>query len=143
MATSINKANTISDLIEYGKSLDISHDKLHFKAKIENSDGSITIINYMSLLDRYMEYLNPVIKTVTLSDAEFSKYKFQPKTLSFEMYGTTELWSLILRINNLTSAAQFTLKTLKLPTTDIFEVLNEIIILEMDEVKKNRTENGL
>jgi hypothetical protein len=143
LATSITKCNTIQDLIDYGKSLDISHDKLHFKAKIENTDGSVTIINYTSILDKYMDYLLPVTKVVTLNDQEYAKYKFQPKLLSFEMYGTTELWSLILRINNLTSAAQFTLKTLKLFTTDVFEILNEIIILEGDEINKNRTENGL
>jgi len=135
--------NTIDQLIEYGKKLDISHDKLHIKQSIKDPNGNIIIINYSSLIDKYYYFLEKIIKTVTLSDAEYQTYKFQPKMLSYKMYGTTELWSAILRINNLTSASEFKLKTLKLFTLDIFDMLNEILILEEDALKQNRMENGL
>jgi len=139
----ITKCNTIQDLIEFGKTQDISHAKLHLKSSFIDNNNTRIIVNYTSLLDKYHDHLRKIISTVTLSEEEFAKYKFQPKRLSFEIYGTTELWSMILRINNLTSASQFTMKTLKLFTMDIFDVINEILILEDDALKLNNREAGL
>ena len=140
---SIQKCNTITELIDYSKSLNISHSKIHIKSKFSDSSGNSIIMNYESLLNKYRDYLNKIIVTRTLTDAEYAKYKFQPKLMSYELYGTTELWSSLLSINNLTSASQFTMQKLKLFTYDIFDVINEILILEDDEIKSNNAEIGL
>lgn len=139
----ITKCSSIEDMIEYGKMLEISHDKLHLKHKIIGSDGNPIIVNYSQLIDKYLDNLTPYIEEVTLSEEEYLKYKFQPKTLSLDIYNTTELWSLILKINNILSVSQFDIKTLKLFTMDIFRVLNEILILEEDNIKTNKNENGI
>ena len=138
MANKITKCNTLESLISYNKRLDISHDKLHYKSTLILPDLTTIVINNVSLIDKYIDYLQSVIMDVTLTETIY-----QPKALCFEMYGTTELWSSILRINNLTSITQFNLKKLKLFTTDVFNLLNEILILEKNELKKNRQENGL
>lgn len=139
---SLQKCNTIQDLVTYGYQLPISHGKLHYKKSFtENND--ILIINFNSILDKYWDYLQKIVVPKTLNDVDYNKYKFQPKRLSFEIYGTTELWSAILRINQLTSASQFTKQTINLFTMDIFEVLNEILILENTHIKENNKEIGL
>ena len=143
MGISIVKCNTISSLITYSKSLDISHDKIHFKTSLTNSDGDTIVVNTLSLIDKYIDFLQPSIVDVVLSDSEYSKYIYQPKTLCFDMYGTTELWSSVLRINNLTSASEFNIKSLKLFNKKIFDLLNEILILEKTALTTNRHENGL
>jgi len=139
----ITKCSSIDDIIEYGKGLSISHDKLHLKGKITDPEGNSIIVNYSSLVDKYMNSLKPYIVDVTLNEEEYLKYRYQPKALSLDLYNTTELWSLILKINNISSISEFNLKTLKLFTKDIFRILNEILILEDDNIKTNKNENGI
>lgn len=140
MYNSLN-TSTITELVTYGKSLDFSHAKIHLKSKFNVSgDGHVVILNYESLLDKYTDLINDHVTTVTLSDAEYAKYKFQPKLMCYDTYGTTEIWSSLLRINNLMSASQFTLQTLKMFTSDIFDVINEIFILEEKTIRDNNAE---
>jgi len=131
------RISNLQDLIEYGKNLNISHGKLHYQSTFDTSDSTI-ILNHISILDKYNDYLKKIIVNVTLTDDEYFKYRFQPKRLSYDIYGTTELWSLILKINNMVSAIQFTELKIKLFTQDIFDVINEILILEDSEIKANR-----
>lgn len=130
---------TISGIIDYGNSLDISHSKLHFKG-FAPSNGRQIIINYTSVLDKYFDLITKNLTVYTMTDLDFQKYKFQPKLLSYDMYGTTELWSAILKVNNLFSASQFTQQTINIFNSQIFEILNEILILEAPEIKKNNSE---
>lgn len=136
MSYDITRASSIQDLIEIGYRMPISHGKLHFHtASIENNDK--IIINYQSIVDRYADYLNKIIVDYTFTDEEYLKYRFQPKLLSQDMYNTIELWSLILRINNIVSVIGFDKQKIKLFTEDIFDVLNEILIMESDDIRDN------
>lgn len=125
-------------LIKAGQDLAISHSTLHYKATFKRADGDKVILNYSALIDRYYDYLQKIIVEIELTDEEIIKYRFQPKKLSFDFYGTTELWSSILRINNIASATQFTKQKVKMFTEDIFDVLNEIMILEEDAIEENK-----
>ena len=73
----------------------------------------------------------------------YEKYKFKPKSLSMDLYGTTELWSAILRINDIISISEFSLKKIRLFTTDILSVLNEVLILEEGNIKENKSNNSI
>jgi hypothetical protein len=132
--------SNMESLIKAGKNLDISHEKIHFKAFFIDKENHKIIINYTSLIDKYYDFLKKIIVDYEMTDEEFIKYKFQPKRFCMDMYGTTELWSTLLRINNMVSAIQFTNKKIKAFTQDIFDVLNEILILEDDRLKSNRIE---
>jgi hypothetical protein len=127
---------SMQGLIDYSKSLDISHAKLHFKTLIQSEQNKL-IINTMSIIDKYYDVIKANTVDYQMTDAELIKYKFQPKYLSFDLYGTTELWSLILKVNNMLSATQFTRRNIKILTNNIFSVLNEILILEDKEIKEN------
>lgn len=129
---------TIEQLVKSGKNLEMSHAKVHIKTSYVNPEGQKVIINYSSLLDKYYVFLQKIIVDITFTDEEYAKYKFQPKRFCMDHYGTTELWSSILRINNLTSASQFTNQTIRAFTNDIFDVLNEIMILEDETLKNNK-----
>lgn len=142
MAT-LQQCNTISDLIAYGKSLKISHDALYFKASLIDGENNNIIINQFSLIDKYYDYIIKISKPYTFNDQEYMKFRFKPKTLSYEVYGTTELWSLLLRINNIISTAQFDVHSLIIPTAEIFDVLNEILILDKREIEENKRLNNL
>lgn len=142
MANALSQCSSIPDLIDYNKSLNISHDKLHFKQSFIDTSGDKIIFNITSLVDRYSDVLNKISKDITLSESEYLKYRFQPKLLSLDMYGTIELWSAILQLNNMVSVTEFTQKKIKLFTMDIFHLLNEIFILESSELKRNKKEIG-
>jgi len=143
MITSIYECNTIEDLIKYGNSLDISHDKLHLKASFSDNSNNLIIFNYNSLIEKYKYFLEKYIKTIEFNDTEYEKYKFKPKSLSMDLYGTTELWSAILRINDIISISEFSLKKIRLFTTDILSVLNEVLILEEGNIKENKSNNSI
>lgn len=132
--------SNMETLIKAGKNLDISHEKIHLKAFFTDKENKKIIINYTSLIDKYQDFMSKIIIDYEMTDEEFIKYKFQPKKFCMDMYGTTELWSTLLRINNMVSALQFTNKKIKAFTQDIFDVLNEILILEDDKLKSNRIE---
>lgn len=132
--------SNMESLIKAGKNLDISHEKMHLKAFFIDKENNKIIINYTSLIDKYYDFIKKIIIDYEMTDEEFIKYKFQPKRFCMDMYGTTELWSTLLRINNMVSAIQFTNKKIKAFTQDIFDVLNEILILEDDRLKSNRIE---
>lgn len=131
------QTSTIPDLISFGKSLDLSHAKLHTRSSFFAEDDARIIINYTSILDKYYELIKKNTTIIEMNENEFDKYRFQPKRFCMDFYNTPELWSLLLRINNITSATQFDMKKIKVFTSDIFDVLNEILILEENAIRQN------
>ena len=55
------------------------------------------------------------------------RYFYQPKTLSLELYGTTELWLSLLRVNNMRNVTEFHLPIISIYNpTDLKELINII-----------------
>lgn len=107
---------------------------------IADDDSRPIIISGSSILTKYLPELADDIETVTLSTAEYAKYKYNPKRLSYDVYGTTELWAVILDLNELYSATQFNLTTLRLYKSSAFRKLERIISLNEDITKQNEDE---
>ncbi len=123
---------TMEGLINAGKKLNVSHSKIHFKAGATKPDGTQLVVNYYSLIDRYRDFINKILVKYTMTEEEFIKYRYQPKKMCLDFYGTTELWGALLRVNNMHSCTQFNKETIKMFTHDIEDVLTEILILEED-----------
>ena len=121
--------------VKDGKDLAISHSKLCFKLR----DGDV-ISPYQSLVCKYYYALVPFMKEVTLSDSDYMKYKNNPKKLSQDLYGTPELWSSLLYINNTVSIADFKKKKIKIFTSDILTKLEELLVLSEEDIIKNNLE---
>lgn len=69
----------------------------------------------------YRQQLEPAVQFFNVSERFF----YQPKTLSLELYGTTELWLALLRVNNMRNITQFHLPTIKIYNpTDVKELIN-------------------
>jgi hypothetical protein len=130
--------STVDGIAKSGQSLELSHGKLHIQSAYTSPAGDKIIINYTSILDKYYDYLQKIVVSVTFTDEEYLKYRFQPKRFCMDFYDTTELWSSILRLNNMTSASQFVNQTIKAFTKDVFVVINEIMILEEERIRHNR-----
>lgn len=136
----IKSCSTINELTQYGEALAISMDKLHTKKVLTRSDGTKVVFNYLSILDKYYDYLNDLAVTVKLSDDEYAKYKYKPKLLCYDVYNNLDMAPLILRLNHMTSVTDFTKQEIRMFKTDIFSTLNEIFILEQEAIDNNTIE---
>ena len=114
------------------KDLEISYRMFHNNAIITDSTSDKKIeIPFESLISKYKYILSDIIITVDLDNKLSRQYLYNPKLLSYDLYGTVELWSELLRLNNWSSIVEF--KPVKIKIYDprrLKSFLNEILILE-------------
>jgi hypothetical protein len=132
----LTSCETITDFITYGKSLDISHSKLYLKSTITANNKKI-IFNSTSFGNKYLPLILEHCTDITLTDKELILYRYKPKLYCWEKYETMELWSLLLKINNMISLLDFNKKDIKVFNNDIDSVINEILIIESDNITTN------
>ena len=123
---------TLPDQVADMRDREITYDALHPKAYLYDSKSDTTIkIPYSSLTNKYKDYLSTIVLTMELDDELKRKYWFKPKTVSFDLYGTTELWDTLLILNYYTSISQFTPNVIKYYDPERLKAfLNEILIIE-------------
>lgn len=135
------KCNNVDDCVRYGEELELSHSKLFVKTPISIGDNKLIIANYTSIINPYMDYIKKTLVDYTISDEEMMEYKYKPKYFCLMKYGTMELWSLLLRVNNMKSIMDFKKKNIKVFNSQlIFDTINEIIILEDERIQSNNDE---
>lgn len=121
---------TIQELIDSVNDMEISYRNLHTNVYIKNKDDVIKI-PYKSIIREYLPYLQSSVVELKLSPGEVSKYRFKPKKLSYDLYGTTELWSALLELNQLYSIIEFNKEVYKVfEPKEFMTLLNEVLILE-------------
>lgn len=119
-----------------GKNITISHGNMQFKTRIDNR----IVVPKVSLIGQYHGILSKYIVEKEYTDKEFSHYYQRPKLLSLDLYGTPELWSWLLHINNCKSVANFINPKLKVFTSDIGTAIREILTITSQDMAKNRAE---
>lgn len=135
------KCNTVDDCVAYGEELDLAHGKMFVRTPIVIGDNKVIISNYTSILTPYMDYIKTALVDYTITDEEMMEYKYKPKYFCLMKYGTMELWSLLLRVNNMKSIMDFKKKNIKVfNELLIFDIINEILILEEARIQKNNDE---
>ena len=137
MATSNYVRTTIQNIIDHGKHLKINNSELSLKHVMNNSADEKFIINITNLFEKYYELLLDNTVIVVLTDEEYLKYRFKPKVLSYDLYGTMELHYMLLRLNYVYSVTNFDFKEVRVFNTNILSLLNEIMILENEEFIEN------
>ena len=121
--------STMSDYISQYNSEEITFPEFFLKQVFDVNNKKM-IVNFNSLVIKYMPELESLKTKITLTNEEHAKYKYNPKLLSYDLYGTTELWFLILEANELRSITEFNSKTIYLFKTDILEKMSRILNLE-------------
>lgn len=129
--------STIKSLVEYGKELTITSVDLHYKTVITNTKGEKIIVNINALFEKYYEMLLDTVETVELTGDEYYKYRYKPRVLSNDLYGTPELHFMLLRLNNMCSITEFDKTEIKVFGTGLVSLLNEIMIHEYDDYVNN------
>lgn len=125
---------TMPQQVQQIKNLDISYRALHPCIIIQNSsDGRNVQIPFSSITNKYKDFLSTIIITEELDEETQELYAYKPKLVSSYLYGTTELWSDILILNDAVSIIDFKPKILKAYDPGKFKsFLNEIILLESE-----------
>lgn len=123
---------TMPEQVDYIQGLDINYRTLHDSLDIVDLSTNISItVPFDSLIDKYADFLLDIVGSVELSDPEQEYYKYQPKKVSDELYGTTELWHSILVLNECASIIDFKPKVLYYyDPSKLKAYINEILILE-------------
>ena len=88
---------------------------------------------------RHTMFLDECKVKVSLTDAQYRKYRCNAHRLAHDLYGQTELWFLILHANEMYSEMEMTSKDLYIyKPAQLIPKLTEISIVEGDYLKKNR-----
>lgn len=129
---------TLEEYIDCKSDYDMSYHNTSFVDKYDGKEYDVYNItsDYIDEL-RSDEYS----VLITLTEAQYSKYKYRPKLLCFDLYGSTELHFIILLINDMYSCKQFTKRKIRLPSVVMMENLTTQLLNAskqiMDEYKKN------
>lgn len=65
-----------------------------------------------NVINDYLSDLKKLARKVLLSDKEYEMYKYKPKLLSYDLYGTTEYYIYLLMINDMCNIYEFDTKKL-------------------------------
>lgn len=108
--------------------LDFYRRRYFIKDHGENETVMVNFVSpYIICFEEYRFYLLKNSTTENLS----TKYHYRPDYLSYDKYGTTNLWALILYINNIPCIEEFDRETVLVPSK--FSVLN----IATETVKRN------
>lgn len=107
-------------------------------------DGDTVQFIDSNILDDYLDELNRLSVSIILSDKELLKYSYNPGLLAYDIYGSSELEFVILKLNGIIDPKDFDFPTIKLIEVDTMsEVLSNIYNAEYKYIEKNREENGI
>lgn len=129
-----NVYKTLDDIINHDDRYDIN--KIMYYTTTE--DGTLVIPDH-TVFTIYRRYINPYIKTYTVSKAQRDRYKRRPYILSKDVYGTPFLGWLILTLNDQQCASKFYLKsTIKLiPINYLVDIYDTIVTKASDKLDNN------
>jgi hypothetical protein len=136
----IIKDYTITDYIKSYKEESLTFSTLHLKEANDRLNGGKIVLLSDSILDKYTEILNEYLITKTFTDIEFNRYRYNPKLLSYDLYKTPELWFLLLHANQLYSVTEFKINPIKIYTTNIVRIVQNILNLEKTNIDINASE---
>lgn len=128
-------ANYIDDFIDAGQNLAFGHEKYMLKYQTEKSK---IIVPMQSLIQKYRGAFRKYIVEYEMTDTEFERWKYNPKRMCKEMYGTPELWTEILFINHMVGITEFKKQTVKLYTLGIIDAINELLMIYKMDIADNR-----
>ena len=90
-----------------------------------------------------MDILKAKCKKLVLSDKEYHKYRFKPKLLSYTIYGSSELFFVIMAVNGICDIKDFDMKKMWILTpVDLNNLLLQIYSAEIDYIEYNRKQVG-
>jgi hypothetical protein len=128
--------HTISEFIKIGNQnkAKIGYPDLSY---IEKRDGMEYVVK--NTINDYLWEFKRYAKTIVLTNDEVLTYRFNPKKLAFDIYGSTRLYYIILLMNDMCDVHQFNLKNktlLLLTPTQLSDYLSSVYKSDMNSIAK-------
>ena len=130
--------STVEDFIEMGASDEMTYKNFSI---LVNFIGESSVVEYAqdNVIYDYIDELMEKSVVFELSDDDYIKYRYKPKLLSYDIYGTTELYFVIMALNGICNIKDFNKRKLNLLyKSDLLNILNEIYSAESDYISYNR-----
>lgn len=126
-------AHTLQEFIESGYNTNIpTYDSWCFVDSYNNIKFTVK-----NVLDDYLVELKSLSTKVYLTDKEITKYNYNPKLLSADVYGTTDLFYMILLLNGICNVKEFVninpIRMIK--KDDLMSYLSNIITSERQDIQ--------
>ena len=91
--SNIEDTYTVEDFIELGKDIDdIQYSKFAIFSKASSNAKNPILYAEHNVIYDYEEEFKRLSLNVQMTETEFLKYRFKPKLLSYDLYGSTELF---------------------------------------------------
>jgi hypothetical protein len=98
---------------------------------LDRESNEKIVIPYISTVSKYMDFLKSIILEVELTDIQYERYRQNPHAVSEALYGTTQYWDILLKLNNCVSRFEFNKKKIKYyDPLELVTYLNELVIKE-------------
>lgn len=81
-------------------------------------------------LDNYISVIKEYCVELELEEDECELYFYRPKYLSNRLYGTTDLWYLLMKLNNINDKLEFTKDKLFIVHPQNISIINKIFVKE-------------
>ena len=140
----VEETYTVEDFIELGKDIDdIQYYKFTILSKASRDAVNPILYAEHNVIYDYEEEFKQLAETVEMTDSEFNKYKYKPKLLAYDLYGSTEFFFAILFINGMYSIKDFDKRNIKLiRKSAMSELLTAIYNAERNYLSANRSAIG-
>lgn len=129
------QSSNLEDFMTTGRLITLKYSKFCLKDSFESGN----VLPIYNVLDSYRDELISCAREFNINDITIPKYKFNPKRLAYDYYGTTDLFFIILYVNGLASAKEFTLANNKVKLIEkdnVAEILGTILGAEEANIKK-------
>lgn len=132
-------SKSVEEFVELGRLDDMTYNKFAILAEITGQRVNINFPEHNVIYD-YMKEIKDCCVTLEFTDEDLVKYRYNPKLLSYHIYGTVELYFVILAVNGMCSFKDFNKKRIKvLYKRDIIRLMEQIYAAESAYIKNNRT----
>lgn len=133
---------TIDQFIQTEQNKSVKYPNYYYQ-KVISEDDLHVIMNYQSIMDRYVQYIRDYITEIELSQEEMRKYRYNPKRLSFNLYGTTSYWWSIIFANQIHSLTEFDFSrdnVIKVLTREGISALSTVLSVDKIFISENQSE---
>lgn len=118
-----DKTITVEEFINSGKNVTIDYINFSFLSRLQNG----TVVSVLNVVNDYIEELRNACVTVELTQAQQYAYFYKPKLLCYDIYGSPELYYVILLINDMADVKEFTKPRIKMLRKEYMSMLMSYI----------------
>ena len=127
----------LSDFINLKDNDEFTYDK--YALYMQSYNGEHIIYSSDNSIYTYLDEMKDRSVIYTFSDEEFRKYQYRPKLLAYDLYGATELYFIILALNDTCNIKDFNKRKVRLMfRQDLSDILSQIFNAESNRLYLNR-----